>query len=297
MAGSGCAAEPSVATTRGVKTRFFGQYLLSRELITAPQLLAAVEYQAKHNSRLGEIAVGMGLLTAFNAEKINALQAREDFLFGEAAIDLDLLTRDEVASVLAEQQDVHVHLGKAITALEYMTPEAISEAVSEFEKIDHSNQPDTIAIPEDVPEGSIAYALHQLSQKLLLRAWGLTNHPAELRIELGPLLMSDRNVCVPLSGDLEATLFVGTPYDVAHRAALPFAGEAEPTDELMQDMVVQFSNVLANNLASVMAERGRRIRAGEPKTIDSHVSLPKQARTLVIPYITQQGQVLIGLSA
>jgi len=280
-----------------VKTRFFGQYLLSRELITAPQLLASVEYQGKHNNRLGEIAVGMGLITTFDAEKVNALQVREDFYFGEAAIELDMLTRDQVDSVLAEQQDGHVRLGKAIEALEYMTPEAIAEAVSDFEKIDHSTEPDTIAIPEEVPESSIAYALHQLSQKLLLRAWGLTNRPGQLRIEEGPVLLSDRNVSVEISGDFDAVLLVGTPYDVAHKAGQPFAGEVEPTDELMQEMVEQFAKLLANNLASVMAERGRRLRPGEPKTIDSHVMLPAKMRTLVIPYVTQLGQVLIGLGA
>ena len=278
-----------------VKTRFFGQYLLSKEFITPPQLLAAVEYQEANNSRLGEVAVGLGLLTPFNAEKVNALQAREDRLFGDAAIDLDLLTTEQVQKVLAAQQGAHVRLGQAIEHLEYMTPAAVTDALKGFS--DSEGEPDVITIPPGVLDEDVAQALHQLSQKLLLRAWGLPNKPHDLRIEHGPILLSDRNVRLPLGGDLNGMLLVGAPYAAAHKAAQPFAGEVEPKEALLQDIVEQFARVLANNLASVMAERGRRIRPGQPETVQSHLELSESTQTLVIPYITQLGQVLIGLVA
>ena len=50
--------------------KFFGQYLLEKNIITPQQLIEAVEYQESKNLKFGEYALSKGYLTAKDVEKI-----------------------------------------------------------------------------------------------------------------------------------------------------------------------------------------------------------------------------------
>lgn len=278
-----------------VTAHFFGHYLLSQGLITAPQLLAAVEYQQPRNTRLGELAVELGMMTAYDASRINALQAKEDLLFGEAAIKLQLLEREDVQRVLAAQQDLHVLLGQALVQLGYLDEDEVAHAVAGFEALVQRHDPEDVELPPDTPEAHLCNALFRLTHRLLTRSWGLANKPAAARVERGDLWLSDRNVRVPLQADGGLCLLVGVTHEIAVEAARPFAGEAPPGDPQMSEMVLQFGQVLAENLASVMAEQGRRLRPGQAQQVESRVPRPDSALTPIVPYVTQFGQVLVGL--
>lgn len=290
-----CARWPSVKYTQGVRTRFFGQFLLSQGLITAPQLLAAVEYQQRHNPRLGELAAELGMLTAFDASRVNALQAERDLLFGEAAVQLGVLDRAAVQQVLAAQQDQHVLVGEALVHLGYLKQIAVDEAVLKFEAAQQGQAPNAVQVDEGTPEAHVARELFGLAHRLLLRSWGLNNKPDQLRIEQGPLWLSDCNAVAPLT-DVGLGLVLGVPLGAAEAAAKPFSGDATPGEAQQQEMVTQLAHVLAANLASVMAEQGRRLRPGEASAVGSRLDRDAEARTLLVPFVTQHGQVLVGLT-
>ena len=112
-----------------MRRRFFGQYLVSQGYITPPQLLAAVEYQSKYNSRLGELAVALGMITPFESEQINAAQLSRDRLFGETALDCGLMTERQLSDVLETQRNARVLLGQAIETLGFLQRCTIDSAL------------------------------------------------------------------------------------------------------------------------------------------------------------------------
>lgn len=84
--------------------KFLGQFLLERGVITAPQLLAAIEAQRGSNPLLGELAVREGLLDEAQARRINQRQHAEDRRFGDIALEMGLLDQAQLDALLAAQK-------------------------------------------------------------------------------------------------------------------------------------------------------------------------------------------------
>lgn len=279
------------------RTRFFGQFLLSHGLITASQLLAAVEYQNKYNSRLGELAVALGMVTHYDAEQINTLQQQEDLLFGEAAMRLGLLTRAQLDQVLATQKDAHVRLGQALEALGFLEPATLSKALSDFmdEETDRANT--LPRVPAQFRNKGLFQALSEFTPKMLLRTWHLPTKPDVFRIEHRELVLSDINAMAKVvTGSEENLLVLGVPYAAAHRVfqQQPSQGTTEPQH---QAMVCDFLDVLSSHIASATSERGQRPQIEPAQAATSRLLVADNQTALILPHLSQLGRVVVGLLA
>lgn len=94
--------------------KFFGQFLLEKGVIDAPQLLRALEIQRTSNPALGEIACEKGMLTADQAQAINERQRVEDKRFGDIAQSMGLLSGEEVSLLLDEQKSRRKMFGEIL---------------------------------------------------------------------------------------------------------------------------------------------------------------------------------------
>ncbi|MCA9241323.1 MAG: hypothetical protein KDA37_14030 [Planctomycetales bacterium] len=80
--------------------------LFHEGLISAEQLVSALERQIEQMPKLGQVAIEEGLLTV--SELFSVLRVQADLpqeRFGETAVELNLLTREEVAALLLLQSD------------------------------------------------------------------------------------------------------------------------------------------------------------------------------------------------
>ncbi|MDH5671004.1 MAG: hypothetical protein OEZ06_02585 [Myxococcales bacterium] len=279
-----------------MKARFFGQHLLSKGLITAPQLLAAVEYQNRNNNKLGEFAVDRGLATAFEVEQIRALQTREDRLFGEAAISLGILSPGQVSELVETQRDAHLELGQALTELGYMDCPEVERAAAEFLTEEAQRQPDVVTLPQDLPDREIAFEVFYLANRLLLRACDLVSKTEPVRVMPSPVPLSDRNAGIEVSGAHQCMLLVGLPHDIAASTAGRFSGELAPDEAAIDGVVLELVHLLADNLRSVLAERGRRLHLSNAQRLRTPLLLQADRAMTIVPFVTHQGQVLVGMS-
>ncbi|MBQ8279328.1 MAG: chemotaxis protein CheX [Roseburia sp.] len=94
--------------------QFFGNFLLSHELITTEQLLAAMERKNANRPRLGTLAMHAGYLSASEVEHIHIVQTHKDRKFGELAVELGLLTQAQVDELLALQVPDYLAFGQAL---------------------------------------------------------------------------------------------------------------------------------------------------------------------------------------
>jgi hypothetical protein len=84
----------------------FGMYLKKKGVISAEQLVSALEMQMKTLVPIGQLALEEGILSA--RDIFDVLQAQRDSpneRFGELAIELGLMTRDDVMRLLMLQTD------------------------------------------------------------------------------------------------------------------------------------------------------------------------------------------------
>ena len=94
--------------------QFFGNFLLSHELITTKQLLEAMERKKANRPRLGTLAMHAGYLTASEVEHIHIMQTHKDKKFGELAIELGLLSQEQVDELVALQVPDYLAFGQAL---------------------------------------------------------------------------------------------------------------------------------------------------------------------------------------
>ncbi|MGD8858885.1 MAG: hypothetical protein PVI30_02670 [Myxococcales bacterium] len=280
----------------GSSARFFGQYLLGEGLITAPQLLAAAEYQSRNNAKLGEHAVATGIATPFEVERILSVQARDDRYFGEAAIALSILSASQVTELLATQQDAHLQLGEALVDLGYLDAAQVEQAASAFLGAEDDRDIDTVRLPAEVSDNPVLPELLYLARKMLLRVCNVVGKPEDGRVVQDVVPLSDRNVRVALTGEYDGSLVLGIPRELAVATAGRFTGEREPQEAELDAIAEELGHILSGNLCSVMAERLRRLQSGAPQLLPERISTPPGQRVMVVPFVTPLGQVLVCLT-
>jgi CheY-specific phosphatase CheX len=279
-----------------MRARFFGQYLVARGVITAPQLLAAVEYQARNNSKLGEFAVALGLTTPFEIEQIRAFQATEDLRFGEAALKLGVLAPEDIERAASAHETGHVHLGEALIALGYLEPEQVEKAAAAFLAAEAELAPEVLTIPADLPQREVAFELFHLAHKLLLRVCDVASKTERLRVVHDVLPLSDRNARVAISGAIQSSVLLCLPQAIAFDVAARFSGEIAPDEAAIDAIVGEMANLLCGNLRSVLAAQGTHIEIARAEHVGARVSMPPGTRVALVPFLTHRGQALVGLS-
>lgn len=94
--------------------QFFGNFLLSNDIITKEQLLAAMEQKSTRRPRFGTLAMHAGYMTASEIEHIRILQTHQDRKFGELAVEVGILTPEQVDELLTCQIPDYLALGQAL---------------------------------------------------------------------------------------------------------------------------------------------------------------------------------------
>jgi len=281
---------------RGItKNLFFGQYLLSRGIITPAKLAAATEYQKQFNSRIGDYAVALGLLTDDDVSRINAVQLSENLLFGEAALKLGLLQKRLLHELVAAQRIDHVMLGEALVALGYVTKQQVDEALADFLRVREEQMHRLFALPEDLPLRDLAEKLFRLSHLLLFRAWGLQNQPGELQIVSDEVLLSDLNVLVTLTGDINTHVLFAVPQPVAEGRERWLAAEQPAAEERQpEQLVMDLADIVCKNVVAALEKEDGTAEAGPPQPAEFRVPLAPETRAAVMPYLTHEGQIFVG---
>ncbi|KOS66449.1 hypothetical protein AEA09_17025 [Lysinibacillus contaminans] len=118
-------------------SKYFGHYLLNRELLTREQLMDALEFQKSVHVKFGVIAVDEEYMTPLQVEEVHEKQKQMDKRFGEIAVDLGYLTNEQVEALISNQKQGHLFLAQALVDREYMTIEQFGAALRDY-KIENS---------------------------------------------------------------------------------------------------------------------------------------------------------------
>lgn len=114
-------------------TQFFGNFLLHKGVISAPELVEAMKKQADVHLKLGTIAIHEGMLTASEVDNIIIMQTHEDKKFGELAIEHGYLTKEQVQVLLDNQKPDYLLLGQILIEDGKLTNSDFENLISDYQ--------------------------------------------------------------------------------------------------------------------------------------------------------------------
>ncbi|TWT67692.1 hypothetical protein Pla123a_42480 [Posidoniimonas polymericola] len=113
----------------------FGLYLYHQKVITAEQLIDAVEEQQRRTPPVGELAIEAGLVSVHNLFEIVRAQSgvRRD-RFGTIAMEMGLMSQTELAEVLMRQADLRPPLREILVDRGILTHECADAHYDHFQR-------------------------------------------------------------------------------------------------------------------------------------------------------------------
>lgn len=245
--------------------KFFGQFLVEKGLITREQLLAALELQKATNLKFGEMALKMGLLTEEQIIRVHNAQHSDDQRFGDIAVRIGLLTEAQAQQVLVRQQDTYLYLGAALVQVRALDETALARHLEAFKLDQEPFVVEAVEIPPEIPHAKVWEAAADLTYKMLTRLANLPYRKEQCAL-VQEVPANDIIARMELSGSLQATYLFSASQGVRAAIARTMLREEvdDSPDELLDDAVMEFVNVVCGNLAAKAAQLGQKIQLAPP---------------------------------
>jgi CheY-specific phosphatase CheX len=279
--------------------KFFGQFLLERRVISAEELLEAVEYQEAENLKFGDYALSKGYLDAMDVRRLNDEQRRTDMMIGELAVKLRMMSSEQVDELLTRQRNDHMFIGEALVRKGTITPDILEKELERFKEDQKDYTPWKITVPEGLKDSGTVSDIVDLTQKLLRRM-------AQVEVKVGEGVVVSEGpgenfsvVSVLLTGNLQQFEYVlSVPREVATRIAsgiLDWEASSEP-DEIVADGVREFCNIVCGNVIARLAKRGMSVEITPPSDLDlssGELGVVEGSKAVSFPMVSIEGEMTL----
>lgn len=278
--------------------RFLGQFLLERGVITAPQLLAAIQAQRASNPLLGELAVSRGLLDEAQVRHIHQRQRVEDRRFGDIALDLGLLDPAQLDALLAAQKAGRKLLGQVLVERGVIDAARLEQelALHRLGQVQARHALERLASRH--PLGAQAGRVADLCARLFPRMLGSQCQAATV-LAPGQLDMWSCTVHVRVEGAHPFHIGLACDLDAAHALACALLG-LEPEacdDELALDALGEMVNVLMGHaVGDMLPDEDASYRARPPDaSVPATVLAADPGRSIAVLLGSQLGDFVLLL--
>lgn len=280
--------------------KFFGQYLLEKNIITARQLIEAVEYQASKNLKFGEYALSKGYLTAKDIERIQNEQKRVDMQFGEIAVKLNILTPAQIQEILTMQKNDHIFIGDALIIRGFLTRGVVERELALFKEDQSKYATGEISMPANVGNPEIVKEMVSLTQKMLQRM-------AHLNVKIGDGFIADNEpqknfllVSVSLYGSLKYEYAFSSSREISEIIASAIMGEEIKggSKEDISDGVREFCNITCGNIIAKLSQRGKSLDISPPQEVilsSDGYQIVRGRKAVYYPLISPEGESILIL--
>jgi CheY-specific phosphatase CheX len=244
---------------------FFGQHLLARGLITARQLLEAMELQESNNLRLGLRAVEAGLMTPAQVSQVHLMQRKVDRQFGELAIECGFLDLKAVESLLSKQRADHLLLSQALVRMGVFDEAAIAGHLEAYAQ-SRSAVPAPATIYQGLPNAEILSVITEVTLKMFARLAHSNLRPGPCH---GAADLVSRDCYAAeqtLSGSLDVVICLNLSHGMVRRVASKMLEtEIEELDADAIECCGEFINVVSGSIAGHLSTSGHQIELAPPE--------------------------------
>jgi len=246
--------------------KFFGQYLLEKNLISAEQLIAALQVQEDKNYRFGDYARAKGFLSDADVMKLQAEQRRTDNKIGEIAVSLGLLTEKQVEEILTMQENDHIYLGEALRQNGFISHEQLYQELELFRDDQRDFIAGVVSVPGEMKEQDIVKSAVDLTRKMFKRIAFVEAKPGFGEPFRGEPEENYALVTVHFHGAAEMDYVLSVTRETAIAVASGLIEEdasGEP-DDILVDSVKEFCNITCGSVMARIAKRGKRLHIEAP---------------------------------
>ena len=129
--------------------RQFGDYLVSKELISQDTLESIITKMDNSRAKLGVLAVSEGILTGPQVADIHKLQTQRDARFGTIAVDEGFMTEEQLSHLLNMQGNPYAKFISLLCEDTSMTVSDIDEALNSFKNENGFNDEELEGLKND----------------------------------------------------------------------------------------------------------------------------------------------------
>jgi CheY-specific phosphatase CheX len=277
--------------------QFFGEFLIDRWIITRGQLIEAIELQEYRNLKLGAVAIQKGFLTEEQVRQVNEKQKTTDMRFADLAVSLGMLTEVQAHEIVVFQKNNHLFLGEALLELGHITEDILERELSIFKEEQSRYALEKVVVPEGVASADLVEVGVDLTRKMFSRVVGVLVKTGVGKIEDRPE-EAVRNtyhlsVAVPMDGaqTVKYVLSVSSEVAVAIATAILREDATRETEEVVEDAVKEFCNVVCGNAVAKLAQLGIQVDIGPPESLGTLPTPPEGLVAVVFPVYLAEGGV------
>lgn len=238
--------------------QFFGNYLLSKHIVTAEQVIQAMEEQHIRHLKVGTLAIHAGFMTLAQVDNVlmrqSQMQGRRRF--GEIAVEAGYLTNEQLEELLNQQIPIYLLIGERLVENGALTETQLEELILSYQKENELLQLENASTHQqnldalfrnlflitfsDIPDYLVKYL--SLMFNNLIRLIGEDFMP------LNPILCQEyiTNHCYGqiINGEHSLTSYMDMEEDAAIAFASRFADrEFKVCDEYVQAAIGDFLNI------------------------------------------------------
>ncbi len=114
--------------------KYFGNYLLKKQIISPEQLKEVLRAQESTRVKLGVLAIESGLMNASQVKRIHQEQMTKDMRFGDIAVGAGYMTESQLLELLKKQRESHVLLGQILVDQEILSYESYERLLEKYKK-------------------------------------------------------------------------------------------------------------------------------------------------------------------
>jgi hypothetical protein len=130
----------------------FGLYLKKKGIVSAEQLVAALEAQLGTLPPIGQLALEEGIISPRDIfDVLQAQRGSPDVRFGDLAIDMGLMTRNELMRLLMIQADRKRPLADVFVSEGMLTERQVAEEMTEFRRLQSNRRATSVHAANVVP--------------------------------------------------------------------------------------------------------------------------------------------------
>ncbi len=278
-----------------MSVKFFGQFLLEKNIIKPEALLEAVKYQESHNLRFGEYAQLKGHIAKQDVEIVLNEQKRTDMQFGELAVKLNIMTAEQVQKTLTMQKNDHVLIGQALVQKGFITTEILEREMALFNEDQRQYITGEVMITAEVDNPEVIKDFVDITHKMIRRVANITVKPDSGVLGLSEPRQNDVTVRINLYGDLTYDYIISTTLSISVKLASGIIGEdaSKEPREVIIDGVKEFCNIACGNIIAKMAKMGKTVNISPPEEIDflSYISKARSRKAICFTLASPEGYI------
>jgi CheY-specific phosphatase CheX len=249
--------------------KFFGQFLVEKNLVSRDALLKAIELQDQKNLKMGEMAISMGYVTQADIERAHSAQMSKDMKLGDLLVEMGILTLDQLNEVITRQKNTHLYIGEALVQIGAISSDKLQQYLDEFKNDQALYVSDRIELPAGIANSLVWEMAADLTYKMITRILDLQFRPGKCQ-KVSTIDSNFMMAAMDLSGDVEARYIISVSESVQKSVAKAILREtsvdSEP-GEVLEDTVMEFVNVVCGNIAAKASQTGLDIAINPPVTI------------------------------